>query len=128
MNLNQVTLPALDLNRSIPFYQTLGLKLIVHTHADYCRFECPDGESTFSLHRVDEIPVGEGAWIYFECEDLDERVTRLQREGVVFEHGPMDQKWNWREARLRDPDGNQLILFYAGKDRKDPPWRLKETE
>jgi catechol 2,3-dioxygenase-like lactoylglutathione lyase family enzyme len=29
MRLNQVTVPALDVERSIAFYQTLGLKLIV---------------------------------------------------------------------------------------------------
>ncbi len=126
MNLNQVTLPALDLSISIPFYQKLGLKLIVHTHANYCRFECPDGESTFSLHRVAQLPTGDGAWIYFECDDLDEEVDRLVAEGIEFEHLPVDQPWNWREARLKDPDGNQLILFHAGKDRKDPPWRLKK--
>ena len=125
MDLNQVTLPALDLSISIPFYQTLGLKLIVHTHENYCRFECPNGTATFSLHRVEEMPSGDGAWVYFECKDLDERVNHLREKGIEFEHLPVDQPWNWREARLKDPDGNQLILFYAGKDRKDPPWRLK---
>lgn len=126
MNLNQVTLPALDLSISIPFYQKLGLRLIVHTHENYCRFECPDGESTFSLHRVDQLPSGDGAWVYFECEDLDQHVGHLAAKGLVFEHPPIDQPWNWREARLKDPDGNQLILFHAGKDRKNPPWRLKD--
>jgi hypothetical protein len=36
-----------------------------------------------------------------------------------------DQTWLWREARLKDPDGNQLILYSAGKNRKDPPWKIK---
>jgi hypothetical protein len=36
------------------------------------------------------------------------------------------QKVLWREAHLRDPDGNMLCLFYAGKNRLDPPWRLKD--
>ena len=30
MNLNQITVPSKDLNQSIPFYETLGLKLIVN--------------------------------------------------------------------------------------------------
>lgn len=60
MNLNQITVPALDLNRSISFYQALGLKLIVKALPDYARFECPDGSSTFSLHRVDNLPAGNG--------------------------------------------------------------------
>lgn len=49
MNLNQVTIPSLDLSKSVPFYQQLGLKLIVESQPHYARFECPDGNSTFSI-------------------------------------------------------------------------------
>ncbi|MEM7380928.1 MAG: VOC family protein, partial [Bacteroidota bacterium] len=37
---------------------------------------------------------------------------------------PRDQSWLWREARLKDPDGNTLILYHAGENRKNPPWRI----
>ncbi|MCB0640330.1 MAG: VOC family protein [Phaeodactylibacter sp.] len=37
MNLNQVTVPSLNVQRSIAFYQLLGLRLIVHTHERYAR-------------------------------------------------------------------------------------------
>lgn len=124
MNLNQVTLPTIKLAESISFYQTLGLNLIVNAPPHYARFECPDGESTFSLHLVEELPTGEGAYIYFECEDLDERVANLQAKGIKFDSQPADQSWRWREARLRDPGNNRLILFWGGEDRKNPPWRL----
>jgi len=43
MNLNQITVPSLDLTKSIPFYEKIGLKLIVKALPDYARFECPDG-------------------------------------------------------------------------------------
>lgn len=125
MNLNQVTLPTRNLALAIPFYQTLGLHLIVHAPPHYARFECPVGDATFSLHLVDELPTGEGVSVYFECDDLDEKVTMLQATGITFSLLPTDQSWRWREARLRDPDGNQIILFYAGSDRKNPPWRLQ---
>ena len=124
MNLNQVTIPSLDLSKSIPFYKNLGLKLIVHTHANYARFECPDGGSTFSIHRVDQLSSGEGIIVYFECENLDEHVNELVEKGIVFEEMPNDKGWLWREARLKDLDGNQLILFYAGDNRLNPPWRF----
>ena len=124
MNLNQITVPSLDVAKSIQFYQTLGLRLIVHTHARYARFECPEGEATFSIHQVEELPQGNGVIIYFESAQLDEQVTRLQGEGITFEELPKDQGWLWREARLKDPDQNQLILFQAGENRKNPPWRL----
>ena len=60
MNLNQVTVPSRDLSISIPFYEALGLYLIVHSGPHYARFECPDGHSTFSLHQVDKLPTGMG--------------------------------------------------------------------
>lgn len=127
MNLNQITVPSVNLAKSIPFYQKLGLKLIVHSGPDYARFECPDGTSTFSLHRVEEMPSGGGIWVYFECDHLDEYANRLQEKGVIFDEMPSDKVWLWREARLKDVDGNQLILYFAGKNRLNPPWKLKQA-
>lgn len=124
MNLNQVTVPSRDLPRAIAFYKLLGLRLIVRSLPDYARFECPAGEATFSLHRVDALPTGEGVAVYFETPSLDDEYARLRTAGITFELPPTNQRWRWREARLRDPDGNRLILFYAGADRKDPPWRI----
>jgi hypothetical protein len=43
---------------------------------------------------------------------------------LEFERRPVDQPWLWREARLRDPDGNWLCLLRAGENRLVPPWRL----
>ena len=125
MNLNQITIPSLDLAKAIPFYQKLGLKLIVNSTMDYARFECPNGESTFSIHRVKKLPTGDGVWVYFECENLDEYVNAIVSKGVEFDELPNDKTWLWREARLKDLDGNQLILFYGGENRKNPPWKLK---
>lgn len=124
MNLNQVTVPSLDLSKSIPFYEKLGLKLIVKAMPRYARFICPDGSSTFSIHLTDVLPSGEGVYVYFECEKLDDHVESLRAAGIEFDELPNDKSWLWREARLKDLDGNQLILFYGGENRLDPPWRI----
>jgi catechol 2,3-dioxygenase-like lactoylglutathione lyase family enzyme len=126
MNLNQVTVPVTDLARAAEFYQRLGLVQIVDSPPDYARFECPDGEATFSIERVERAAGADapGVVVYFECEDLDARVAALERAGIAFDSGPCDQRWRWREARLRDPDGNAICLFSAGRDRRFPPWRL----
>jgi catechol 2,3-dioxygenase-like lactoylglutathione lyase family enzyme len=126
MNLNQVTVPCTDLSRSIAFYETLGLKLIVEAQPRYARFLCPEGDATFSLH-LSDAPIQAGVVVYFECENLDARVEALKSKGITFTIDPIDQTWLWREAHLLDPDGNQLILFFAGKNRKDPPWRLQAS-
>lgn len=125
MNLNQITIPSLNLEKSIPFYEKLGLKLIVKSLPKYARFECPDGNSTFSIHLAESLPKGDGIYVYFECESLDVYVNKLKESGIKFDQEPTDQSWLWREARLKDLDGNQLILFYAGENRLNPPWRIE---
>ncbi len=127
MNLNQITVPSIDLKKSIPFYKKLGLKLIVKALPHYARFECPDGKATFSIHQVDHLPTGDGIYVYFECENLDKDVAMLKEKGIVFDQEPTDEKWLWREARLKDIDGNQLVLYYAGENRVNPPWRINDV-
>lgn len=124
MHLNQVTLPSTDVVRGAAFYRKLGLRQIVDSPPKYVRFECPGG-TTLSLHHAEAVPAS-GVVVYFECEDLDERVEELKRRGVAFDSDPADQPWLWREAYLRDPDGNVICLFRAGDNRLYPPWRLAE--
>ena len=125
MNLNQVTVPSSDVARSIEFYRRLGLILIVEDLPKYARFECPEGESTFSVEKRAGPIAGNGPVVYFECQDLDETVARLKARGVEFDSDPHDQPWLWREASLKDPDGNCICLFSAGLNRKSPPWRIR---
>ena len=125
MNLNQITVPSLDLYKSVPFYQNLGLELIVDALPNYARFKCPEGNATFSIHQTETLPGENGIYVYFECKDIDEKVNHLIEKGYKFDEMPIDKRWLWREARLKDPDNNQLILYYAGENRLNPPWRIK---
>ena len=128
MNLNQVTVPSTDISKSIDFYKTLGLELIVEAQPHYARFVCPDGNASFSVHLVDVLPKGEGVYVYFEDGNLDAKVKHLASKGIAFDELPSDRSWLWREARLKDPDGNQIILYFAGENRLNPPWRLKDEQ
>jgi catechol 2,3-dioxygenase-like lactoylglutathione lyase family enzyme len=125
MNLNQVTVAATDVPRSIAFYRQLGLQLIVENLPSYARFICPDGQASFSLSLAAQVSPSQ-TLIYFECAELDATVARLQAAGVAFSQLPLDQPWLWREAYLQDPDGNPLCLYYAGENRLNPPWRLPD--
>ena len=123
MNLNQVTIPAVDIAASSTFFRKMGFTQIVAT-PDYGRFECPQGETTFSIHQASPAPTGSGAVIYFEIEDLDNKVGQLKELGFSFLQEPKDEPWLWREARLNDPSGNIICLYWAGENRRNPPWRI----
>ena len=123
MNLNQVTLPATDIPRSVAFYSAMGFRQIVED-SHYARFLCPDGDSTFSVHKTDTSGANFGVVVYFETKNLDEKVQELKQLGFVFTQEPRDETWLWREARLLDPAGNIICLYFAGVNRINPPWRI----
>ncbi|MEJ7849263.1 MAG: VOC family protein [Pyrinomonadaceae bacterium] len=125
MNLNQVTIFSEKPVETVEFYQKLGLKLIVDSLPRYARLECPDGESTLSVNIAENIIPNNNIVLYFECPQLDTEVQRLKDFGLVFDEDPTDRQWLWRQAYLKDPNSNKICLFYAGKNRQNPPWRVK---
>jgi len=125
--LNQVTVTGTSYERSVDFYRRLGLRQIVDSpDTGYARFETAGGVTLSVQIDPDEKIIATTA-IYLECDDLDERVEKLARSGIAFEHGPRNQPWMWREARLRDPDGNIIFLYKAGEARRFPPWRITSS-
>jgi len=123
MNLNQVTLPARDVAESVRFFRAMGFTQIVDS-PHYARFECPVGEATFSVHHAPVVAGDHGVVVYFEVEQLDEKVRELEARGLRFLRPPTDERWLWREARLKDPSGSVICLFRAGENRRYPPWRI----
>jgi hydroxymethylpyrimidine/phosphomethylpyrimidine kinase len=124
--LNQVTVTGTNYRRSVDFYRELGLRQIVDSpDTGYARFETAGGVTLSVQIDPDEKIIPTTA-IYLECDDLDERVEQLARSGLTFEHGPRNQPWMWREARLRDPDGNIIFFYKAGENRRFPPWRMTD--
>ena len=124
MELNQVTLPATNVAASVAFYRKMGFEIIVDS-PHYARFKSVVGDTTFSIHAVDGTGAPSKTIVYFECSALDEQVAQLQAKGIQFTQEPRDEKWLWREARLRDPAGNVICLYHAGENRLNPPWRVK---
>ena len=126
--MNQVTVTVTDYAKSVAFYRSLGLRQIVDSPDNaYARFETGGG-ATLSIQADPEEVISPTTAIYLECDDIDAEVDRLARLGVPFEHGPRNQPWMWREARLRDPSGNTVFLYKAGENRRFPPWRMESGE
>jgi catechol 2,3-dioxygenase-like lactoylglutathione lyase family enzyme len=123
VNLNQVTLPTKDMDRTTEFYRRMGFLQIVDT-PHYARFECTEGNSTFSVS-LNERDVENASVIYFEHENLDALVATLKTKGIEFDQDPTDMNHLWREAILHDPSGNKIKLYWAGENRLNPPWRVE---
>ena len=64
----------------------------------------------------DELRTG-GVRLYFEIENLEETVKRLEEAGVVFTKQPAVMPWGWKHAYLDDPDGHEISLYWAGEKR-----------
>jgi catechol 2,3-dioxygenase-like lactoylglutathione lyase family enzyme len=125
MRLNHVTLIVSNLDRSSRFYQALGLTPIVLEAPRYARLTFPTGDETLSLEVTGETLGLSQVQLYFECPDLDQTCARLKMRGITFEQDPTEMDYLWREARLRDPDGHQIRLYFAQDNRLNPPWRLR---
>jgi catechol 2,3-dioxygenase-like lactoylglutathione lyase family enzyme len=127
LNLNQVTIYSDRTVETVEFFEKLGLIRIVDSLPRYARLECPDGDSTLSVNEFGEHTPINNIVLYFECDALDAEVARLKGLGLEFDEDPIDRPWLWRQAYLKDPNGNKICLFTAGENRKDPPWRLAEV-
>ena len=128
MNLNQVTIYTDKPVETAEFFQKLGLRLIVDSLPRYARLECPDGDSTLSIQETTGTTnlslSSDRIVLYFECDNLDATVAELKSKGLAFDEDPTDRPWLWRQAYLKDPNGNKVCLFHAGENRKNPPWRV----
>ena len=126
LDLNQVTLPAVDLQASIDFYTRFGLKLIVDSpESNYARFEIPGCDATLSIQVLPERVREASAHVYFETSDPEAEVARLREAGLEPSEPLADKPWLWREAAYLDPAGNRLLVYQAGENRKNPPWRVE---
>lgn len=125
MNLNQVTIYSERTVETVEFFEKLGLNRIVDSLPRYARLDCPDGEATLSVTEFGEHEPINNIVLYFECQDLDAEYERLTALGVEFTEPPTDRPWLWRQAYLKDPNGNKICLFNAGENRINPPWRVK---
>jgi catechol 2,3-dioxygenase-like lactoylglutathione lyase family enzyme len=125
VRLNHITIAVSELERSVSFYERLGLEVIVHAPPRYARLYVSASDSTLSLEVMPDVKAGSPTFhLYFECENVDQTHLNLSGLGVVFTQPPTDMSYMWREAKLLDPDGYDVRLFSAGENRINPPWRL----
>lgn len=127
MWINQITIGCTDYEESVAFYKSIGLVQIVDSPPRYARFESLSGDgATLSLHSVDKN-IAQNTVVYFDHaseEALASQVHTLTARGLVLRQKITDESWGWKEARIKDPAGNELCFMFAGDQRRFPPWRV----
>ena len=106
-----------DVPRSLRFYRDL-----LGGTASF-QFSGPDGEPVYVGIELGSSHLGIGLepqrapprgvraislWVY--ADDCDAAIERLREAGVPIVEEPVDQPWGERVARVRDPDGNEVII------------------
>jgi len=91
----------------------------------YARLECPDGESTLSVNIAEEIALTNKIVLYFECDDLDDKVEELKAAGLVFSEDPTDHDWLWRQAYLKESERQQNMFVLCGRESQKPSLACK---
>jgi uncharacterized glyoxalase superfamily protein PhnB len=105
-----------DLDRALGFYRDLLGGTVTY------EFAGPDGASAYvaidiagshlGIGKDPEASEGGGRaislWVY--TDDCDAAVERLRAAGVRITEEPADQPWGERVARVRDPDGTEVII------------------
>ena len=119
---NHAMIYTTKLTRALKFYQdALGFAVVDTYPGAYARLKSPVGGTTIALHVVDPGQTmdakTEGLRLYFEVEGLDAFCKALAKKGVKFDQMPKDMPWGWKHAYLRDPDGHEISLYWAGTAR-----------
>ncbi|MDQ3553994.1 MAG: VOC family protein [Chloroflexota bacterium] len=106
-----------DVPRALRFYRDLLGGTVSY------QFPAPDGEPGYVGIELGSSHLGIGReppdapspeapsislWIY--ADDCDAAVERLREADVLIVEEPADQPWGERVARVRDPDGNEVII------------------
>ena len=113
-----VSVPVSDQDRAKAFYtDTLGLRLVRDDASvpgmRWVQVASPSGGTALTLVTwFDTMPPGSQRGLVLATDDLDGDYQRLRGLGVSFDRPPAQQPWA-KEAVLRDPDGNQLVLQQA---------------
>lgn len=114
-----------DVSKGLRFYaELLGFRLLEQAEFQgtpvYARLRAPRGQATLALHLVEPgrtLPDADGIRLYFETRNLSRLYKRLKAKRVRFLQPPKKMPWGWTHAYLKDPDGHEVSLYWAGAQR-----------
>jgi catechol 2,3-dioxygenase-like lactoylglutathione lyase family enzyme len=113
-----VSVPVSDQEQAKKFYvERIGFELIRDDDSvpgiHWVQVAPPGGGTSLTLVTwFDSMPPGSLQGLVLTCDDLDRTYERLVAEGVEVDRELADQPYG-KEAVIRDPDGNRLVLQQA---------------
>lgn len=128
MILDHVNLRTADPERSIAFYQLLGLEVVGHLDMGdlYNLYLGVDGRHLVELTANRAADAGwstaaGSGHLALAVGDLDKLLADLARQGIQPERGPLHPagREEWRVCFLLDPDGN-LVELIEGERMSTP--------
>lgn len=115
-HLKFVSIPIADQDRALSFYtEKLGFRVVTDQPMQgkqrWIELRIGTAETRFVLFTPEgqEDRVGTFFSASFACDDVDATYRALSAKGVPFDGPPKREPWGCF-AKLRDPDGNQLVL------------------
>ncbi|MEU6784443.1 VOC family protein [Nonomuraea angiospora] len=114
-HINVAVMYVADQQRSVDFYvDKLGFTKTVDAEmwpgARWVEVKPPNGQTSITLHSAeafDKKP-GEGAYLTFACDDIDETVRQLRALGVTVTD-PVEESWG-TYIKATDPDGHEVMI------------------
>jgi catechol 2,3-dioxygenase-like lactoylglutathione lyase family enzyme len=104
-SINAITLAVSDMDRSVRFYESIGLRLEYESPA-FSTFRL--GEQALNLTAETEPPAGFWGRLIFYVDDVDQMYAGVLDAGHRPDATPADASWGERYFHLNDPDGHQL--------------------
>jgi len=119
--IDNIGICAIDLFRSVAFYETLGFSEAYRNDRGIMMAAGTVQLFLFATQHADAMPVGRNLGLFgnppgidhlsFTVSDVDALYRKLRATGVAIDDAPEDQSWGARMVGLRDPDGNNLYLL-----------------
>jgi lactoylglutathione lyase len=108
---NLIVIRSVDLDRSVNFYQRLGLTFLKHRHGNGLEhFASTLGGVTFEIYpQTPKASTTIGTRLGFQVMNLDALMTTLSQANTQILMQPKDSEWG-RRAVIADPDGHRIEL------------------
>lgn len=121
MSLDAVGIISKDIQKSIKFYNILGV-VLEKVGDDHFEGATPSGvrimlDSVDLVKKINpswEEPTGSGIVLCFKQkspEKVDELFSKVTEAGFKSIKAPWDAFWGQRYSSVQDPDGNQIDIF-----------------